>query len=334
MFVATAGVIPQWFTKGRALANGMASAGTGCGGLIYSLATYSMVPRLGLAWTFRTLAIIQLVICGTSAILIKDRNKQIGSSLASFDIELLKRPQFLLLLGWGFFSMLGYVTLLFSLPNWVSTIGLSASQGSIVGAMACLGQAISRPIVGHFADRSGCLSVATMATVIAGLFCFVFWIFAETYAQAVTFALMSGAVTGTFFTLIAPVAARVIGLVELPAGLSVIWVSIVAPALFAEPIALGLKRTTGKIYLHAQIFAGCMFLTAAFCVWLVRALKINEIRRLEDEEQKETATCAAQGPTLHRVLAHKTTSESSLCQRSRWMKFVEWLQGLLYWERI
>ena len=136
------------------------------------------------------------------------------------------------------------------------------------------------------------------------------------------------------FTLIAPVAARVIGLVELPAGLSVIWVSIVAPALFAEPIALGLKRTTGKIYLHAQIFAGCMFLTAAFCVWLVRALKINEIRRLEDEEQKETATCATQGPTLHRVLAHKTTSESSLCQRIRWMKFVEWLQGLLYWERI
>jgi MFS family permease len=233
MFVATAGIIPQFFTKGRALANGMASAGSGCGGLIYSLATYAMVPRLGLAWTFRTLAILQFVVCGSCTILLKDRNKQIGSSLASFDARLLKRPEFLLLLGWGFFSVLGYVTLLFSLPNWVSTIRLNAWQGATVGAMASLGQAISRPIVGHFADRAGCLSVATTATAFAGLFCFVFWIFVETYAQAIVFALMSGAVTGTFFTLIAPVAARAVGLVELPAGLSIVWVSIVLPALFA-----------------------------------------------------------------------------------------------------
>jgi hypothetical protein len=140
--------------------------------------------------------------------------------LALFDTKLLKRPEFLLLLEWGFFGLLGYVTLLFSLLNRVLTIRLSPCQGSIVGAMANLGQAISRPIVSHFADREGCLSVATTATALAGLFCFIFWMFAETYAQAITLVIMSGAVTGTFFTLIAPVAARVVGLVDLPAGLS------------------------------------------------------------------------------------------------------------------
>lgn len=34
IFDATAGIIPQWFTKGREFANGLASSETGIGGLI------------------------------------------------------------------------------------------------------------------------------------------------------------------------------------------------------------------------------------------------------------------------------------------------------------
>ncbi|KAN0095783.1 major facilitator superfamily transporter [Hyaloscypha variabilis] len=283
MFDATAGIIPQWFTNGRAFANGLASGGSGAGGMIYSLAAFAMVPRLGLAWTFRTLAIIQFVVCGICALLLKDRNKQIGSSLAPFDVKLLKRPAFLLLLGWSFFSSLGYVTLLFSLPNWSTTIGLTASEGSIVGAMACLGQAISRPTIGHFADRAGCINMSLVGTLLSGLFCFVFWTFAHNFAQAVAFGLMSGAVTGTFFTLIAPVCARVVGLVELPAGLSVVWVTIVLPSLFAEPIALEMKKSTGRIYLDVEVFSGSMFFAATACMLFLRIWKIREKRLFEEE---------------------------------------------------
>ncbi|KAF4630901.1 hypothetical protein G7Y89_g7236 [Cudoniella acicularis] len=266
MFDATAGIIPQWFTKGRAFANGLASGGSGTGGMIYSLATFAMVPRLGLAWTFRTLAIIQFVVCGVCTLLLKDRNREIGSSLASFDIKLLKRLEFILLLGWAFFSLLGYVTLLFSLPNWATTINLTASQGSIINAMANLAQAISRPLIGHFADKAGCLTISTFGTVLAGLTCLLFWPFVEDFTQAVIFALMSGAVTGTFFTLIAPVCARVVGLVELPAGLAV------------------MQRSSGRVYLNVQVFAGAMFLAAAVCLFFVRRWKIAEVVRIEKEE--------------------------------------------------
>jgi MFS family permease len=332
MFDATAGIIPQWFTKGRAFANGLGSAGTGTGGMIYSLATFAMVPRLGLAWTFRTLAIIQFVVCGVCALLLKDRNKQIGSSLASFDIKLLKRPEFILLLGWSFFSMLGYVTLLFSLPNWATTIGLTASQGSIVGAMACLGQSVSRPIVGHFADRSGCLSIATAGTVLAGFFCFVFWIFVQDFAQAVAFALMSGAVTGTYFTLIAPVCARVVGLVELPAGLSVVWIGIVLPSLFAEPIALEMHRTTGKIYLDIQIFSGCMFFAAAVCLFFVRAWKIKEIIRIAREDGKLDEKEEQIDPASLITSAHKLTSQSKPVPK--WVVYGKHVAKFCEWEKV
>lgn len=50
------------------------------------------------------------------------------------------------MLGWGFFSMLGYIVLLFSLPNYARSIGLSAQQGSVIGALLNLGQGRSSAI--------------------------------------------------------------------------------------------------------------------------------------------------------------------------------------------
>jgi cyanate permease len=64
----------------------------------------------------------------------------VGSVQLAFDFRLFKRMEFLLLLGWGFFSMLGYIVLLFSLPNYARSIGLSAQQGSVIGALLNLGQ--------------------------------------------------------------------------------------------------------------------------------------------------------------------------------------------------
>jgi hypothetical protein len=59
-------------------------------------------------------------------ILIRDRNKAVGAVQLAFDTRLFKRKGFLLLQLWGCFSILGYIVLLFSLPNYARSIGLSA----------------------------------------------------------------------------------------------------------------------------------------------------------------------------------------------------------------
>lgn len=53
----------------------------------------------------------------------------------------------------------------------------------------------------------------------------------------------------------------------------------------SEPIALQLRASTGNIYLHAQIFAGFMYLAAALCMWVLRAWKIGQIQQLAIEEK-------------------------------------------------
>lgn len=41
LFVGSVGVVPQWFSKKRSLANGIGTAGSGIGGMMYSLGSYS-----------------------------------------------------------------------------------------------------------------------------------------------------------------------------------------------------------------------------------------------------------------------------------------------------
>lgn len=286
IFNATVGLIPQWFDRRRSFANSIGTAGSGMGGLIYSLATQAMIESLGLGWAFRILAICSCSVICVAALLIRDRNIAVGAIYNAFDLRLLKRPQFLLTLAWASFSMIGYVNLLFSLPNYAVSIGLTASQASVVGAILNLGQGIGRPLIGYFSDSLGRINMCLFCTLACGVLCFALWIPAETYALLLVFALLGGGVAGTLWTTVAPVTAEVVGLSILPSALSLVWVSLVLPSTFAEVISLELRREERPIYRDAQVFTGMMYVGAAMMLWFVRAWKVRDVERerLEKEE--------------------------------------------------
>lgn len=106
IFTASVPVPAQWFNKRRSLANACAAAGSGFGGLTYSLAANAMISQIGLPWTFRTLAIICLVVNSISGYLIRDRNKDVGSVHVPLNWGLFRRPSFLLLEAWLVFSII------------------------------------------------------------------------------------------------------------------------------------------------------------------------------------------------------------------------------------
>lgn len=102
------------------------------------------------------------------------------------------------------------------------------------------------------------------------------------------YALLSGSVAGTFWACIAPVGAEVVGIKRLPSALSLMWLVLVLPTTFSEPIGLQLRQTTGAVYLHAQIFCGMVYIGAAICAWLLRAWKIRELEKEKvDAETRE-----------------------------------------------
>lgn len=83
LFTGSVGVIPQWFTTRRSFANGIATSGTGIGGLTYSLATGAIIQNIGVGWAYRILGICAFSANLISALLVRDRNKQVSNFLLS-----------------------------------------------------------------------------------------------------------------------------------------------------------------------------------------------------------------------------------------------------------
>jgi len=70
-------------------------------------------------------------------------------------------------------------------------------------------------------------------------------------------------------TTIAPVTAEVLGLRHVPSGLNLMWLTLVLPVTFSEPIALEIVAGTGS-YLGTQLFTGFMYIAGGLCLVLLR----------------------------------------------------------------
>lgn len=300
LFVASVGIPAQWFTTKRSLANGVASSGSGFGGLLYSLAAGAMIRSIGLAWCFRVLGILAFGVNIICVLLIRDRNKIIGSRHKTLDVKLMARPEFVLLSAYGFFSMLGYIALVFSMADYARSIGLSNSQASIISALLNLGQGIGRPPMGYFSDNVGRINMAGSATFICGFLALVVWSFAKSYGVLIFYALFGGAVAGTFWATVGPVTVEVVGLQDLPSALNLEWLVTVLPCTFSEPIALELAAGAGG-YLGTSLFVGFMYVAAAACVLSLRGWKVGELDEIARLNSESPHRMGVLGPNARHI---------------------------------
>ena len=199
LYIPAAAVLPQWFSTRRSLAVGIAASGAGVGGVVYNLLTGALAQRIGLSWTYRVLAICSLVANSICAIFLRDRNKVVKPRQDTLDWNEFKHIEVILVLIWGILAELGYVILLYSLPHYATTIGLTQSQGSIAGAMLNIGLGLGRPLVGYMSDRWGRINIAAMMTLSCGVFSLILWLPSRTYPLLLLFSVLAGFGCGTFW---------------------------------------------------------------------------------------------------------------------------------------
>ncbi|KAA8911064.1 hypothetical protein TRICI_003945 [Trichomonascus ciferrii] len=275
LYIPTAAVVPQWFTTKRSLASGVAVSGAGLGGMVYSLSAAAMIDNLGLAYAFRILGILAFVVNTSCILLIKDRNKAVGSNQSAFDVGLFKKYEYILLLGFSVFTMLGYFILIFSLANFANFIGLNSSQASLSSALFNLAQAIGRPLIGYFSDTTGRINMASSMTFVAGVLALVIWTNTSNYGVLLFFSFIEGLFAGNFWATIAPLVAEVLGLPNVASGLNLMWLTLSIPCTFAEAIALEISTSTNS-YLGTQLFTGFTYIAAAAFLLILRGWKIQQ----------------------------------------------------------
>lgn len=199
IFIPSYALLPQWFLKKRSLANGISAAGSGTGGLIFTFLIEGVIQKMGIAWAFRLTAIITTVVNTIATLTIRHRNGVVKPTQRGFDTSLLKRVEVLLLLLWSFLTILGYVILLWSLPNYARDIGLSSTQASLIGAMLHIGTIIGRPVLGVMSDRFGRILVAETLTFACGFFTFALWLPTNNFAATAAFSLIVGLILGVYW---------------------------------------------------------------------------------------------------------------------------------------
>lgn len=199
IYVPSLPILSQWFDARRTLANGIASSGSGFGGALFAWTTGAVIDAFGLQWALCTTGIITFALTTIAAALLRDRNQYIRPPQLAFDTSLLARYEVRLLLAWSFVTMLGYITLLFSLSDFALSIGISEQRATDIIGFLNIGTAVGRPIIGIASDKSDIFDVTGVLTLTCGLSCFAFWIPTQSYGLLVFFAILSGAILGVLW---------------------------------------------------------------------------------------------------------------------------------------
>ena len=115
------------------------------------------------------------------------------------DRVLLRRYEVLLVLAWAFVSMLGYITLLFSMSDFARSIGINDSQAATVTALLNFGTALGRPFIGVISDRLGRIETAGFMTFVCAVSVFAIWLPSTSYGVTIFYVIINGAVLGVFW---------------------------------------------------------------------------------------------------------------------------------------
>ncbi|TID30839.1 hypothetical protein CANINC_000575 [Pichia inconspicua] len=331
---ATFMILPTWFLKKRSVAQGIATAGGGLGGIIFSRPTDEIIKkymndpkyandpheglRKGISWALRMQALVCGAILLVSVFLIRtyrplknDVKKPILKEMFGFlkRWDLIKQVPIMCLIIWNMVYGLAYTILLFSLSSYATSIGLSYLQGSNVTTVQSVAQTIGRPMLGFISDKIGRVNTTCLCTFIIAIFTFCFWIFTTTYSELLGFAFVIGLFLGVNWVNFGPMTADVVGGgPELNHTISLLMFSGGFPLLIAELAGLKLRRPQlSNPFLYCQILVGVASIISVACLLPLREWKVSRIlnARLkllqEEKELDEEKHTSSNHPEIERL---------------------------------
>lgn len=278
IYVCIMSCSPQWFNKRRGLAIGIITSGSGIGGLVIPFIMTPINRNLGSAWTYRILGFICLV-CNIVACLtvkakisVDAKNCKKLSQIINFSV--LKNIDFVMFLIASNIGLFGYFIPYFFLPSYATFLGLSDSQGSALVAVTAACNFVGRILTGFLADRIGKINTNMLFTLITSLSCLLIWAFASTYGSLMAFSCVFGLTSGSFFALLSPITAYLLGMDQFPSGLSLLLFSNIIP-IFGPNIASAIETSVNSTpFFSYKMFAGVSYLVAAVILVFLK-LKID-----------------------------------------------------------
>lgn len=172
-------------------------------------------------------------------------------------------------------GLLGYFVPYFFLPSYAEYVGLNPTQGANLITVASACNFFGRLFAGIFAQKIGMINTNIIFTIIGGLSSLLIWTFAFDYGVLMAYAVVFGLFCGSYFALLSPITASLVGMERYPTALSLLLITNII-SVFGPNIASAIESsvTTSPPYFSYKMFAGVTYIVGAFFL-IVLKIRLN-----------------------------------------------------------
>ena len=272
-YVPLIAAISGWFLKRRNSALGMAASGIGVGTLVTAPAAAELIRRLGWREAYVVLAVIASALLLVCVWLIEAPPIELNAP--EFSVRRIARTrQFKLMYAacmlWTVATAMPFVFL----PAYAQGIGIKAVAAAALVGFIGFASTAGRLGLGPLADRFGLIVTYRYCILVLGI-CFSLWLYGNSYAMLVAFALVMGASYGGAVALTPAVVAELFGTRGLGVILGTLYTGCAIGTLLGPPFCGALVDRTGS-YRIAILFT--MAVTIVSYVILL-PLEVREAER-------------------------------------------------------
>ncbi|KAH8801789.1 major facilitator superfamily domain-containing protein [Xylogone sp. PMI_703] len=272
LFLACVALLPQYFKNKRALANGIAAAGSSIGGVLYPVVFHQLQGNIGFPWATRVIGFLALVTCIISISVMRLRflpqEKRPLLQLSAFrelTYTLLCLACFLGFLG--FYNFLVYIQ-----PYAIDTGIVDANLGFYLLAILNGASTFGRIAPNLVADYTGALNMLFPVLAITAVLAYC-WAAVHSTPGIIALCVLYGFFSGGFVSLVPVV---LVALSKDPrkvgARLGMCFAIESVGLLIGTPIGGDILKDT-KSYLGVQLFCGSCLIACAAILFIIRFLE-------------------------------------------------------------
>ncbi|RBR20138.1 uncharacterized protein FIESC28_05417 [Fusarium coffeatum] len=203
LFYAPIAAVGTWFTRHRAIAFGIVTAGSSLGGVVLPIMVNHLVVRIGFGWAMRSIAFLFLGLLAIANLTIKSRlpPPKRKFNLRDF-ITPFKEMPFLLLTIAAFMLYLGSFLPFNFIIVQAKALGISPGLSEYMVPIVNAASTFGRLLPAYLGDRIGVFNVMIPLTLLGGIFTLTVWLTAHSAASVIVYAALYGFTSGCTLSII------------------------------------------------------------------------------------------------------------------------------------
>ncbi|KAI9742105.1 MAG: hypothetical protein M1834_000495 [Cirrosporium novae-zelandiae] len=256
--------IGHWFYYKRAIATGLATSAGPIGGILFPILFEKLIPKIGFAWTVRTIGFICLAF-GLMAITLMrprlppTRTLRWNANFSSFtDIRFILTTLGMFALELAVLIPSSYIT------TYALYIGMPSSLSYQLLAYQNAAQILGRILPNWIADYWGRFNTMVLSSLPCAIVILVLWLKASTTASVIAFAVLFGLLSGTTSSLMAVCLSQLCRTEEYGSKYGITYLVISPASLIGIPIAGAILNEGGGGAKNSKNFQGLIIFCGTF----------------------------------------------------------------------